>query len=208
MTASQHWKLWTWNEVCFWKCTSCIKVRTTIWLALCEHWQGAKVHALEPSCQCRSCKRRRFDLWIGKIPWNRKWQPTPVFLPGESHAEEPGRLYSPWSRKKSDTIEHACTECQWRALWTGGWMRQSGSKPQEGTQHGWAEAACPEFVSSPQRSLDLRQWSPPPNALRGTAILHYPISKTGQTINKGWKPKNLACPTPYYVYIRSRQIFQ
>ena len=39
----------------------------------------------EPACQCRRCKRHRFDPWVGKIPWRRKWQPTPVFLIGESH---------------------------------------------------------------------------------------------------------------------------
>ena len=36
-----------------------------------------------------------FDLWVGKIPWRRKWQPTPVFLTGKSHEpEEPGRQQS------------------------------------------------------------------------------------------------------------------
>ena len=39
------------------------------------------------SCQCRRHKRRRFDPWVGKIPYSRKWQPTPVFLPGESHGQ-------------------------------------------------------------------------------------------------------------------------
>ena len=38
----------------------------------------------EPACQCRRC---RFDPWIGKILCRRKWQPTPVFLPGESHGQ-------------------------------------------------------------------------------------------------------------------------
>ena len=38
----------------------------------------------EPSCQGRRCKRRGFDPCMGKIPWRRAWQPTPVFLPGES----------------------------------------------------------------------------------------------------------------------------
>ena len=33
------------------------------------------------------CKRCRFDPWVGKIPWRRKWQPTPVFLPGKSHGQ-------------------------------------------------------------------------------------------------------------------------
>ena len=32
-------------------------------------------------------ERQRFDPWMGKIPWSRKWQPTPVFLPGESHGQ-------------------------------------------------------------------------------------------------------------------------
>ena len=35
--------------------------------------------------QCRRHKRHRFSLWAGKIPWRRKWQPTPIFLPGKSH---------------------------------------------------------------------------------------------------------------------------
>ena len=39
----------------------------------------------EPTCQCRRQKRCRFDPWVGKIPWRRTLQPTPVFLPGESH---------------------------------------------------------------------------------------------------------------------------
>ena len=39
------------------------------------------------SCQCRRCKRRRFDPGVGKIPWRRKWQPTPVFLSGKSHGQ-------------------------------------------------------------------------------------------------------------------------
>ena len=38
----------------------------------------------EPICQCRGCKRCRFDPQVGEIPWRRAWQPTPVFLPGES----------------------------------------------------------------------------------------------------------------------------
>ena len=38
----------------------------------------------ESTCQCRRCK---FDPWFGKIPWRRAWQPTPVFLPGESDGQ-------------------------------------------------------------------------------------------------------------------------
>ena len=41
-------------------------------------WHSGK----EPACQCRRC---RFNPWVRKPPWRRKRQPTPVFLPGESH---------------------------------------------------------------------------------------------------------------------------
>ena len=37
----------------------------------------------ESTCQCRRCKRCGFNPWVEKIPWRRKWQPIPVFLPGE-----------------------------------------------------------------------------------------------------------------------------
>ena len=46
-----------------------------------------------------------FGLWVGKIPWRRKWQPTPVFLSAESHGQRSLVGYSPWDRKESDTIE-------------------------------------------------------------------------------------------------------
>ena len=39
----------------------------------------------ESAYQCKIHKTRGFHLWVGKIPWRRRWQPTPVFLPGESH---------------------------------------------------------------------------------------------------------------------------
>ena len=38
-------------------------------------------------------------------PWRRKWQPTPVFLPGESHGQRSLVGYSPWGRKESDMAE-------------------------------------------------------------------------------------------------------
>ena len=44
-------------------------------------------------------KRPGLDPWVGKIPWSRKWQPTPVFLPGESHGQRSLAGYSPWCHK-------------------------------------------------------------------------------------------------------------
>ena len=59
----------------------------------------------EPSCQCRRRKRCRFDPWVRKIPWRRKCQPTPVFLPGESHGQRSLAGYSPWDHKELDATE-------------------------------------------------------------------------------------------------------
>ena len=59
----------------------------------------------EPACHCLQCRRCRFDPWVRKIPWRRKWQPTPVFLPGEFHGQWGLTGYSPWGYKESDTTE-------------------------------------------------------------------------------------------------------
>ena len=46
-----------------------------------------------------------FDPWVGKIPWRREWQPTPVFLPGESQGQKSPTGYSPSVHKESDMTE-------------------------------------------------------------------------------------------------------
>ena len=51
-----------------------------------------------------------FDPRIGKIPWRREWQPTPVFLPREFHGQRSLVGYSPWGHKESDTTLPVCTE--------------------------------------------------------------------------------------------------
>ena len=50
---------------------------------------------------CQQCKRPGFDPWVGKIPWRREWQPTPVSLPGEFHRQRSLMGYSPWVLKES-----------------------------------------------------------------------------------------------------------
>ena len=47
--------------------------------------------------------------WVGKILWRRQWQPTRVFLPGESHGQRNWAGYSPWGHKESDTTERLST---------------------------------------------------------------------------------------------------
>ena len=54
------------------------------------------------------------DTWVRKIPWRRAWQPTPVFLPGESNGQRILVGYSPWGREESDTTvatEHHLFDC-------------------------------------------------------------------------------------------------
>ena len=61
----------------------------------------------ESACQFRRHKRHEFDTWVGKIPWGRKWQPTPLFLPGKFHGQKSLGAYSPWGHKESDMTEHS-----------------------------------------------------------------------------------------------------
>ena len=51
------------------------------------------------------CRRPGFNPWVRKIPWRRKWHPTPVLLPGKSHRQRSLVGYSPWGHKESDTTE-------------------------------------------------------------------------------------------------------
>ena len=51
------------------------------------------------------CGRLGFDPWVRKIPWRRKWRPSPVFLPGEAHGQRSLVGYSPWDHRESDMTE-------------------------------------------------------------------------------------------------------
>ena len=72
-------------------------------------WLGGK----ESTCRCGRCG---FYLWVGKIPWRRKWQPTPVFLPGELHGESSLAGCSSCCCKESDTTEQLSTHIVDRKL--------------------------------------------------------------------------------------------
>ena len=54
---------------------------------------------------CQQCRRHRFNPWVGKIPWRKKWLPTPVFLPGKFHRQQSLAAYSLWDHKELDTTE-------------------------------------------------------------------------------------------------------
>ena len=84
---------------------------TMIWFMYCKLISHVKDFSCSISCkkksacQCRSWKRCSFDPWVGKIPWSRKWQPTPVSLHGKFHRQRNLVGYHPWDHSESDMIE-------------------------------------------------------------------------------------------------------
>ena len=73
-------------------------------LHMLPRWLSGK----ESTCKYQ---RLRFNPWVGEIPWSKKWQPTPVFLPGYSHGQSSLADYSSWGPKESDMTEHAHVQC-------------------------------------------------------------------------------------------------
>ena len=80
-----------------------------------EHLHSGK----ESTCQCR---RLRFNPWFGRIPWNRKWQLTPVFLLKNFHGQRILVDYSPWGHKELEgngtPLQYSCLE---NPMDTGAW---------------------------------------------------------------------------------------
>ena len=59
--------------------------------------------------QCRRHRRRKFDSWVRKMLWRKKWKPIPVFLPGKFHGQRSLAGCSPWGHKESDMTEQLST---------------------------------------------------------------------------------------------------
>ena len=74
-------------------------------LLYCIYVTGASLVWLRRLRILLQCRRHEFSPWVGKISWRRKWQPTPVFLPGKSHGQKSLVGYSPWCSKRLDRPE-------------------------------------------------------------------------------------------------------
>ena len=61
-------------------------------------WHNGK----ESVCQCRRCKRHRFDPWVRRAPWSWKWQPTPVYLSKKSYGQRNLACYNTRGHKELD----------------------------------------------------------------------------------------------------------
>ena len=81
------------------------------------HFPGG-VSGKESVCQCRRLKRHGFDPWVGKIPWRRKCQATPVFFPGKFHGQRSLAGYSPWGHKR---VRHHLVTQQQQTCMMEGW---------------------------------------------------------------------------------------
>ena len=80
----------------------------------------------EPTCQCRRHKRLGFSPWMGTIPWRKKWQPTPVFLPGKSY----GQRGSWWATVHG--VEKSWTWLKWPNAtqeWQGHGLQTTARQP-------------------------------------------------------------------------------
>ena len=67
-------------------------------LRISYRWCSGK----KSTCQCR---RHRLDPWVGKFPWRRKWQPTPVFLPEKSHGQRSLVDHIPWGQRDFKVVK-------------------------------------------------------------------------------------------------------
>ena len=76
-------------------------IKVMAWLYVFTDFPGG-ASGKECARQCRRRKSHRFIPWVAKIPWRKEWQPTPVFLPGESHGQRSLVGYSPRGHKELD----------------------------------------------------------------------------------------------------------
>ena len=85
---------------------TCIGFYVCVWACLkyLGKYQGVllQVRVMVAQWQrvCLPSRRCRVSPWVGKIPWRRKWQPTPVFLPGKFYGQKSLVGYSPWGCKR------------------------------------------------------------------------------------------------------------
>ena len=86
-----------WDQMPWSSFSECWALRLSQIFFILKGFPGGSV-TKESACQCRRCG---FNPWVGKIPWRRKWQSTPVFLSGKFHGQRSLAGYSPWGCKES-----------------------------------------------------------------------------------------------------------
>ena len=95
-----------------------------------------------PACFCRGHKRYGFNAWVGKTPWRRAWQPTPVILAGKSHGQRNLAGWSQWGHKESDTTEETQQRAHRVSFRGAHWSLKSPGTLQNGSQHSYKAQCC------------------------------------------------------------------
>ena len=106
--------LWLWRAIGYIYVNSqCVHVPICVHIHVCIHHTYTKMCICvcryicrlprwlsdkESASQCKRCRRRSLDHEVRKIPWRKKWQPTPVFLPGKFHGQRSLEGQSPQDR--------------------------------------------------------------------------------------------------------------
>ena len=101
----------------------------------------------------------QFDPWVRKIAWRRKWQPTPVYLPGESHGQRSLEGYSPWGYKRvrCDLATEQLHQCIFE-LRSWDFIKLLGTRLIVWVSHlRFVRYTRPEFKSRSKYSSSLRQ---------------------------------------------------
>ena len=111
------------------------------------------------------CKTHGSHLWVGKISWRKKQQPTPVFLPGKSHGQRSLVGYSPWGHKESQMWLSKSTTLYMKVV-LGGTVVDNLPAMQDIQTH----VFHPWIAKFPRR----REWQPTP-------LLAWKIPRTGET---------------------------
>ena len=130
-----HWN-WCGGEGTMYMSPSFINQILKFKMQLRNHKSGASWVAQWLRVCCK-CKRHKFNPWVRKTPWRRRWQTTPVFLLGEFHGQSSLAGYSPWDHKvRHDwTTEHACTQ-MWKWHFRKGiWIQITGHLAERDKSH-------------------------------------------------------------------------
>ena len=135
---------------------------------------------------CLQCGRPGFDSWVRKIPWRRKWLPTPVILPGESHGQRNLKGYSPWGHTESGTTERLMLHFHWST---------------KDLEEGWATPILlegPELLSHVQLFYDLMDYRSPCSSVHGILQESWnglPFPSPGVLLDPGIESMSLASST-------------
>ena len=89
----------------------------------------------------------RVSLWVGKIPWRREWQPTPVFLSGGAHGQRSLVGYGLWGHKESDMTEGLSMYLPGQSLPSAGPTTGTAlSRSKQDQPTGWVPSLCPKSI--------------------------------------------------------------